>query len=213
MTKFNCLSARNPSAMAIAPNTEIVPKVPIWRFSVAQYHAMIRKGILDEDDPVELLEGWLVTKVPKTPPSCLSTGLAREAIASLLSQGYFVDTHEPFTTDDSEPEPDVMVVKGERRDFLQRHPHGDEVELIVEVADASLSRDRKLKRRLYARVGVPVYWIINLNKRQVEVYAEPTGAGEKADYRVRRDYQEGDEIPLLLEGRETARLSVNALLP
>ena len=117
MTKFNCLSARNPSAMAIAPNTEIVPKVPIWRFSVAQYHAMIRKGILDEDDPVELREGWLVTKAPKTPPSCLSTGLAREAIASLLSQGYFVDTHEPFTTDDSNAQGIGLLFQADRHLF------------------------------------------------------------------------------------------------
>ena len=202
------MPAKTFMTASIAP-----PRLPIWRFTVAQYHKMIRKRILDEDDPVELLEGWLVAKAPKTPAPCFSTGQTRETIASLLPRGYFASSQQPFTTDDSEPEPDVMVVKGELREFWERHPHGHEIPLIVEVADASLARDRKLKRRLYARAGVAMYWIINLNKRQIEVYTEPIGEAEKADYRVRRDYHADEEIPLTIDGHEVGRLNVSALLP
>ena len=207
------MSVGTSPAIVAAPQSKAVPALQFWRFSVAQYHEMIRTGILDEDAPVELIEGWIITKMPKNPPHCFSNELAQEALARVLPSGYFVRAQQPFTTDDSEPEPDVMVVKGERRDFLERHPHGDEIPLIVEVADASLARDRKLKRRLYARAGVAMYWIINLNKRQIETYTEPVGEAEKADYRVRRDYHADEEIPLTIDGNEVGRLNVKALLP
>ncbi len=207
------MSVGTSPAIVAAPQAKAAPFIQFWRFSVAQYHEMIRTGILDEDAQVELIEGWIITKMPKNPPHCLSNDLAQEALAKALPSGYFVRAQQPFTTDDSESEPDVMVVKGERRDFLERHPHGPEIPLIVEVADASLARDRKLKRRLYARAGVATYWIINLNKRQIEVYTEPVGEAEKADYRVRRDYHADEKIPLLLDGQEVGRLNVNALLP
>jgi hypothetical protein len=71
---------------------------------------MIRAGILTDDDPVELLEGWLVPKMPKNPPHRITTRLTREALVGILPTGWYVDTQEPITTADSEPEPDVVVV-------------------------------------------------------------------------------------------------------
>ncbi|NOT63410.1 MAG: Uma2 family endonuclease [Acidobacteria bacterium] len=207
------MSVGTSPAIVAAPKAKAAPVLPHWRFSVAQYHEMIRTGILDEDAPVELIEGWIITKMPKNPPHCLSNDLTNNALTKMLPSGYFVRTQQPFTTDDSEPEPDVMVVKGELREFFERHPNGTEIPLIVEIADASLARDRKLKRRLYARAGVAMYWIINVNKRQIEVYTEPEGAAEKTDYRVRRDYHAEEEIPLTIDGLELGHLAVNALLP
>jgi hypothetical protein len=72
------------SASQALKKSVVVPAVPIWRLSVDQYHRMIRTGILTDDDPVELLEGWLVPKMPKNPPPRLSTQLTREALAQLL---------------------------------------------------------------------------------------------------------------------------------
>src|SRR5947209_7884549 len=94
----------------------------LWQLSVGQYHQMIQTGILTDDDPVELLEGWLVTKMPKNPPHRLTTQLTREALAPLLPAGYYVDDQEPMTTDESEPEPDVMIVRGTRRNYRDRYP-------------------------------------------------------------------------------------------
>ena len=84
------------------------PPEPIWRLSVAQYHEMMNTGILDEDDPVELLEGWLIPKMPKNPPHMVTKGLASDALARLLPPGWHVNEQEPITTEDSEPDPDVM---------------------------------------------------------------------------------------------------------
>ena len=132
-----------PTAFADMPAVSL-PTMPIWRLSVEQYHRMIRFGILTDDDPVELLEGWLITKMPKNPPHRLSTQLTREAIARLLPPGWYVDAQEPITTEDSEPEPDVVVVRGERHDYRDHHPREHDVALVVEVADTTLQRDRTL---------------------------------------------------------------------
>lgn len=207
------MSVATSQAAARTPQLQLVPSLPIWQLSVEQYHQMIQTGILTEDDPVELLEGWLVPKMPKNPAHCFSTELARESIATLLPPGFFVSGQQPLTTDDSEPEPDAMIVRGARRDFLTRHPQGGEIALVIEVADSSLSRDRAQKRRVYARAGVPVYWIINLSENQLEVYSAPASEAESADYQQRQDYLSADEVPLLLDGREVGRLRVSELLP
>ena len=89
------------------------PNDLIWRLSVEQYHEMIRGGILTSDDPVELLEGWLIYKMPKSPRHSVTTQLTRRALEAVAPAGWYVDTQEPVTLGDSEPELDVMV--GSRR--------------------------------------------------------------------------------------------------
>lgn len=190
-----------------------VPKEPIWRLQVQQYHAMIRAGILTDDDPVELLEGWLVTKMPKNPPHRIATQLTREALAQLVPPGWYVDDQEPITTKDSEPEPDIVIVQGDRRDYAERHPYADEVALVVEVADTTLQRDRTNKKRLYARAGVAIYWIINLIDRQIEVYTRPLSNAETPDYQDRQDFLFEDTIPVVIHGREIGMIPVRALFP
>jgi Uma2 family endonuclease len=185
----------------------------IWRLSVEQYHEMIRAGILTSDDPVELLEGWLVCKMPKNPPHRIATRLAQKTLEGVVSAGWYVDSQEPITLDDSEPEPDVMVIRGETRDYLARHPGAGDLALVVEVADTTLERDRGGKKRLYARAGIVVYWIINLSERLVEVYSEPSGVAEEPDYRQRDDYGPDDSVPVVIEGREVGRIAVRELLP
>ncbi len=189
------------------------PALPIWRLSVSQYHGMIEAGILTEDDPVELLEGWLVTKMPKNPPHRLSTQLTREALAGILPVGWYVDAQEPITLSDSEPEPDVVVVRGQRRDYTERHPGAGDLALVVEVADATLQRDRTLKKQLYARAGIPTYWLIDLTNHQIEVYTEPFVDAGQADYRCIQNYRRPDLVPVLIEGREAGQLALHDLLP
>lgn len=190
----------------------VVPADPIWRLSVEQYHEMIRTGILTDDDPVELLEGWLVTKMPKNPPHRLATQLARELIDRLLPPGWYVDAQEPITTASSEPEPDVLVVRGERRQYSDRHPRADEVALVIEVSDTTLQRDRTLKKAIYAREGIPIYWIVNLSEAQIEVYTAPSGPAEQPDYQQRQDYRLDEQVPLLLDGQQFAHITARDVL-
>ena len=181
---------------------------------------MIRLGILSDDDPVELLDGWLVYKMPKNPPHRATTKLTRNALEAVIPEGWYVDTQEPITLADSEPEPDVVVVRGNTRDYLDRHPGASDIALIIEVADSTLEREcpgdtlreRTSKQRLYARAGIPIYWIINLPEKQIEVYTEPVVA-EESIYQHRQDYQLSDEVPVAIAGQIISRLFVLELLP
>ena len=189
------------------------PSEPIWRLSVEQYHEMINTGILDEDDPVELLEGWLIPKMPKNPPHSFTTDLIRDAFTHMLPSGWHVKEQAPITTKDSEPEPGITIIRGSRRDYLERHPGPNDIALVIEVSDSTLRRDRGLKKRIYARAGIQVYWIINLLENCIEVYTEPAKNAEEPDYQRRQNYFPADEIPIFIEGKEIGRLAARELLP
>jgi Uma2 family endonuclease len=206
------VSTSIPSDTLNTQTIAAVPTEPVWRLSVEQYHQMIRLGILSDDDPVELLDGWLVYKMPKNPPHRATTKLTRNALEAVITEGWYVDTQEPITLADSEPEPDVVVVRGNTRDYLDRHPGAADIALIIEVADSTLDRDRTSKQRLYARAGIPIYWIINLPEKQIEVYTEPVVTSESI-YQHRQDYQLSDEVPVAIAGQIISRLSVLELLP
>ncbi len=195
------------------PFAPVPPTETLWPLSISQYHQMVQAGILTEEDPVELLEGLLVTKMPKNPPHRLSTQLTREALSRLLPSDWFVEDQEPITTQDSEPEPDLAVIRGTRRDYSDRHPSPADVGLIIEVADATLQRDRTRKKRIYAQAGIAIYWIINLVDRQIEVYSNPQSTQTEPDYLHQQNYQVGDELLLLLDSAEVGRVSVQDLLP
>ena len=205
--------AANPKYIQPAGLSSAVPRDPIWRLSVAQYHKMIRAGVFTDDDPVELLEGWLVTKMPKNPPHTTVTQLIRDLIARLLSEGWFVNAQEPITTADSEPEPDIAIVRGDRRQYLKHHPGPKDLAVVIEVSDSTLQRDRSLKKRLDARANVPCYWIVNLPEKQVEVYTSPSGPGSQPDYQARQDFLASDNVPLVLDGTQIGLLAVRDLLP
>ena len=190
-----------------------VPSDPIWRLSIDQYHQMIRIGILTDDDPVELLEGWLVTKMPKNPPHRLSTQLTREVVARLLPEAWHVQDQEPITVEDSEPEPDVAVIAGDRRDYRDRHPSAQDVALVIEVSDTTLQRDQTIKKQIYARAGIEMYWIINLPEQRLEVYTRPSADGEDADYHQSIMYTHDELVPLSIGGQAVGNILVRDLLP
>jgi Uma2 family endonuclease len=189
------------------------PQDLIWRLRVEQYHAMISAGILTTDDPVELLEGWLVYKMPQNPPHRVATRLVRTALERLLLPGWYVDTQAPITLEDSEPEPDVAIIRGEPRLYSNRHPGPADLALVVEVADATLLRDRGAKKRIYARAGIAVYWILNLSERRCEVYSSPITAGGEPDYQQRNDYGQTDAVPLIVNGQAVGSITVADMLP
>ncbi len=141
---------------------ESPPDEPFYRLSVEQYHRMAESGILTKNDRIELLEGWLVAKMTEHQPHVISANLAFHAVSDLLPDGWFATKEDPITASDSEPEPDVAVVSGSIRDYQDRAPGPAEVALVVEVAEASLPGDRSIKKRLYARSGFPIYWLITL---------------------------------------------------
>ena len=113
----------------------------------------------------------------------------------------------------SMPEPDLMVVHGSLRDYLQRPPTSRDVAIVIEVSDSSVAQDSVTKLRAYAADGVPVYWIVNLPKCRVIVLIKPTGPVEKPFYQEHQEYGPDDEVPVVLDGREVGRVAVKEILP
>ena len=183
---------------------------PMHRLTIDQYHEMIDSGLLREDDRVELLEGWLVEKVPQDAPHSFTVHRLNKRLVRALHDDYEVREQLPITTPDSEPEPDVAIVHGPEERYVERQPVAGEVEMTIEVADSTVGQDR-LKSGIYASINVPIYWIINLPDRQIEVYSGPSA--RKAAYRHVDIYKPGDQLPLIVGGREIATFTVEELLP
>ena len=149
----------------------------MMRFSVEQYQLLGEAGLIGTD--VELLEGIIVKKTSKSPLHVF----AAEKLASLLrgyeAEGWLVRQEQPITHLDSEPEPDISVVRGRLEDFLTGHPTS--ASLVIEVAISSFGFDHE-KRAIYASASIPEYWIVLPEEKRVEVYTRPTNR----DYTVKR---------------------------
>jgi Uma2 family endonuclease len=174
---------------------------------------MIQAGILTENDDVELLEGLILKKMARNPPHDVGVEVARDALGRNLPQGWSLRGQSAITTADSEPEPDVAVVRGEPRAYRLQHPEPADIGVLVEVSDSTLAYDRSEKGRVYAHAGIGYYWIINLVDGWIEVYTDPDATGAAPAYRTRTDYRPGDSIPLMLDGKMAALLAVADLLP
>jgi Uma2 family endonuclease len=162
------------------------------RFSAAEVLRMVEDGILGEDEPVELLEGDLVVTPPQGPRHSAVVSELDERLRATYRPGYHVRSQCPLGgAADSLPEPDLAVVLGKPRDYLAAHPVGADVVLVIEVARTSQVIDRR-KVRVYAKIGVPVYWLLDLATRRLEVRSEPDGD----DYRSTRLLGENESAAL-----------------
>jgi Uma2 family endonuclease len=192
----------------------LTPQNPIYRFSVEQYHDMVQHGIFTNDDRIELLEGWIVEKkVSKNPPHRMTTRLLTQALQAIVPKGWYVDSQEPITTETSEPEPDIAVIRGDTRDYADRHPGPEHVALIVEIADSTLALDRGIKRQIYAREGISTYWIVDIINRRVEVHTLPSGPSQLPEYGAVRLFAESEQVPVIIGDHEVARIAVKDILP
>ncbi len=185
----------------------------LMRISVDRYNRMIAAGNITPDDRVELLEGLLVYKMSKSPPHRIANGKVRRALEPLVPPGWYLDTQEPITLDDSQPEPDAAVIRGRTEDYSTRHPQPDDIAIIIEVADSSLRRDREDKRRIYARNGIAVYWIVNVADRLIDVYTGPSGPVLTPDYATTTTYRPGDAVPVVIAGTAVGTVNVSDVLP
>jgi Uma2 family endonuclease len=188
------------------------PGLPLYRFSVEQYHQMIQAGVLRSGERAELLEGWIVAKTTRNPPHDWTLTQLHPLLLRMLSDDWLVRVQCALTLRLSEPEPDVAVVRGPNSRYRTRHPGPQDTALIIEVADTSLDEDRGLKLRTCARARISLYWIVNLPEAQVEVYTEPRG-GRSPRYLQRQDYSAADRIPLVLAGHDFGTIPVRDLLP
>jgi Uma2 family endonuclease len=196
-------------AMPVSLQPPTQPDDPNYRLTVEQYHEMLRNGTIRPGSAVELLEGVLFRILGRNPPHRASTYRTTKALERVVPPGWHVDRQEPMTTDDSEPEPDVYVARGDTRDYLDRHPGPADCALVVGVADCTLAHDRGIKRRLYARAGVPVCWIVANPERAVAVCTAASGPAYLTVARL----AEGEHVPVVIDGRDVGAVAMVDLLP
>jgi Uma2 family endonuclease len=178
--------------------------------TVEAYEQMVEDGTIGEHERVELIEGRVVAKMPKGPEHSTSSGRTQRALERVLPPGWHVRKEDPIRIPlrASEPEPDVAIVRGEIEDYTDHHPEPIDVALVVEVARSSVDEDRKLART-YAGGGIPNYWIVNVNDRQLEVYTGLIGGA----YSAATILGETESVELTIEGQFIGRIAVADLLP
>jgi Uma2 family endonuclease len=193
-----------------ATGTGLVP----YRLTVRQYEAMMDAGIFPAEAHVELIRGILVDKMTKYDPHNFAVGILSDRLRGVLPAGWFVREEKSLRLGRwSRPEPDIIVVRGQHEDYRARTPEARDVSLLIEVSDSTYRQDRGVKWHLYAASGIPNYWIVNIQGRQVEVFGHPEGSGKAAFYRDVQIFGPDVEAPVLIEGREVGRVAVRDLLP
>lgn len=144
------------------------------RFTIDEYHRLISLGFLTEGARIELIRGELIQMTAKGTPHTFSTTRLCRQLDRLLGDRAVVRCQEPIILpSDSEPEPDVVIARGDETDYLAHHPYAEDILLVIEISDSTLTYDQTTKLKLYAEAGICDYWIVNLNARQLECYNQP----------------------------------------
>jgi len=145
--------------------------LPRRKFTREDYYRLAELGVLREDERVELIEGEILQMAPIGPEHVAATHSLYDRLRRVFGKGYVVRMQSPLSLGDSEPQPDLAVVAGSPSDF--QHAHPTHAVLVIEVAQSSLPYDREVKSSLYARAGIPDYWVLDLENRRLEVYRDP----------------------------------------
>lgn len=168
----------------------------ITKYSVDDYEEMIRRGVLTEDDRVELIRGEVLPKMPIGPKHALCVKRFNRVFSLRVTGRAVIGIQDPIRLPDSEPEPDISLARPPEDQYLTRHPHPADILLLVEVADSSVDDDRTIMRPLYAAAGITEFWIANLRDDCLEVYRDPRPDGTYQEARVLRRGQ-GTDIAAL----------------
>lgn len=146
------------------------------RFTVDEYHRMAAAGILRPDERVELLDGQVVPMTPIGPDHGSCVNRLTEMLAPLAGTVATLSVHNPVVLGEhQEPQPDVALLRHRADGYRERHPERPDVLLVIEVADATIERDRRFKIPVYARAAIAETWVVNLPVDRVEVYRVPVG--------------------------------------
>lgn len=160
------------------------------RLTVEEYHRLAELGYLNEDDHIELIDGELYQMAAQGGPHILCVIRGTNLFATLLAGRAFAGSQIAISLPpDSEPEPDLAIVRLVGEDVDSYLPVAADVFFLVEVARTSLNYDRGAKLSLYARHGIPEVWIVNLNAYMIEVYREPRDGAYTSLTLIGRDDQ------------------------
>ncbi len=150
------------------------------RFTVEEYHKLAEVNILHEDDRVELIEGRIIEMTPIGSWHAACVKRLIDLFAERLKKRSIIGAQDPIDLNkQTEPEPDIAILKRRSDFYAERHPVPDDILLIIEVADTSIDYDKTIKIPLYAKSNIKEVWLVNLLENTVEVYIDPSPEGYK----------------------------------
>ncbi|MEG3437901.1 Uma2 family endonuclease [Pannus brasiliensis CCIBt3594] len=163
----------------------------VAKWTVEEYHRLIEAGMLDRRR-VELIAGEILEMAPESPFHAFVTEGSAKYIQNLLRGLALIREAHPIALDDSEPEPDLAIVRLPRQQYSTRHPGPEEIFWVIEVSRSTLEYDLTDKKRIYARAGIPEYWGIDIESKRVYLFRDPRGE----DYESVSILDRGTILPL-----------------
>jgi len=157
--------------------------IPI-KWTIEDYHNMIKSDILT-DYKCELINGEIIAMSPELPQHYNTTKKSVNYLENLLKDKADVRFNGPITLTNSEPEPDIAIVKLPESKYNEHHPYSDDIFWLIEVANSSLTKDLSIKKELYAQAKIAEYWVINLQTQELIVFRQP----EKGNYLIKINWQ------------------------
>jgi Uma2 family endonuclease len=199
-------------ALSILQPPAASDELPRKRFTRAEVERMMDIGLF-EGQRFELIDGDLINKMGQKPPHASAIQLCMIMLAKIFALELVrvqlsMEASAP-DRETSEPEPDLAVLAAAKADFKRRHPNGSELALIVEIADTSLRQDTIKKRGIYARAGVPEYWVLDLNGRRLIVHRDLDA--RSGQYLAIQNYGADESVPV--PSRLGQSIPVSDLLP
>ncbi len=143
-----------------------------YKWMLDRYHQAIEAGIFT-DQSVELLQGDIVVMTPEGEPHAYHNTEAGDYLRKLLGDRVKIRDAKPITLpNNSEPEPDIAVVKPLGKVYRTHHPHPGDIFWVIEISQATLAKDIGQKKTVYAEAGIPEYWVVDLNNSQLTVFRD-----------------------------------------
>lgn len=175
--KVEHLMTTLPTATNFSP---VLSSEDLKCWTVQEYYKIIELGILDPDERTELIAGQITLMAAKGTPHVLALQMLANILQDQLHNTALTRTQDPILLDDfSEPEPDLVIVKGNMFDYALHHPSPEDIYLVVEVADSTLKKDCEVKEKIYAKANIADYWVVDLKNRQVHIFRDPMPNGYK----------------------------------
>jgi Uma2 family endonuclease len=144
--------------------------ITAYKWSIDRYHQAIESGILD-DQSVELFRGEIIAMSPEGESHAYFNTEVADYLRFLLGNSAKIRDAKPITLpDDSEPIPDIAIVQPLGALYLEHHPYPENIFWLIEFAKTTLQKDLGIKKELYATVGIPEYWVVNLQASQLHVF-------------------------------------------
>ena len=166
----------------------------IYRFTVQQYYLMQEAGVFAKGDRYELINGEIREMSPISKKHAVCVARLTKNFERKLGDQTIIWTQNPIhLSDQSEPQPDLAILKLRDDFYASALPTPDDILLIIEVADSTIAYDRDVKAPLYAVNGISELWLFDVNQQIIEEYSQPSASGYK---RMQR-YEQGDTLSLL----------------